>query len=264
VAALGLNPETMLKRPKEYLLEFLMLFLAVSMGFIAENIREQINEKRRAHEMIVAFRKDVEQNQYLLDSLIERNTAQIHYFDSVSHTIGFNGQPLDLQKFSAELNLWMYRFMNRKNNFEQMKSVGTLRNIKDFNLLDQILTYEQMADLAEVRATQFESDHYFNQFRSQLRDVLPSSFFLEVLHNPDFMKTLNGLNSDYEKIYSEHAGSRKADLNQLITDPAKLDRISKLFHERVIFIKLSTMSYKTLHGKGEKLIQTLKEKGYGD
>jgi hypothetical protein len=254
----------MLKRPKEYLLEFLMLFLAVSMGFIAENIREQINEKRRAHEMIVAFRKDVEQNQYLLDSLIERNTAQIHYMDSLSHTIGFNGQPLDLQKFAAELNLWMYRFMNRKNNFEQMKSVGTLRNIKDFNLLDQILTYEQMADLAEVRATQFESDHYWNQFRPQLREVFPSGFFVEALHNPKYMQALNGLNADYDKFYEAHAANRAVELKQEMSDPEKLDRISKMFHERVTFIKLSTMSYKTLHGKGEKLIQTLKKKGYGD
>ncbi|MEK0443146.1 MAG: hypothetical protein RL403_2124 [Bacteroidota bacterium] len=254
----------MLKRPKEYLLEFLMLFLAVSMGFIAENIREQINEKRRAHEMIVAFRKDVEQNQYLLDSLIERNTAQIHYMDSLSHTIGFNGQPLDLQKFSAELNLWMYRFMNRKNNFEQMKSVGTLRNIKDFDLLDQILTYEQMADLAEVRATQFESDHYWNQFRPQLREVFPSGFFVEALHNPKYMQALNGLNADYDKFYEAHAANRAVELKQVMSDPEKLDRISKMFHERVTFIKLSTLSYKTLHGKGEKLIQTLKEKGYGD
>ncbi len=241
-----------------------MLFLAVSMGFIAENIREQINEKRRAHEMIVAFRKDVEQNQYLLDSLIERNTAQIHYMDSLSHTIGFNGQPLDLQKFSAELNLWMYRFMNRKNNFEQMKSVGTLRNIKDFNLLDQILTYEQMADLAEVRATQFESDHYWNQFRPQLREVFPSGFFVEALHNPKYMQALNGLNADYDKFYEAHAANRAVELKQEMSDPEKLDRISKMFHERVTFIKLSTMSYKTLHGKGEKLIQTLKKKGYGD
>ncbi len=241
-----------------------MLFLAVSMGFIAENIREQINEKRRAHEMIVAFRKDVEQNQYLLDSLIERNTAQIHYMDSLSHTIGFNGQPLDLQKFAAELNLWMYRFMNRKNNFEQMKSVGTLRNIKDFNLLDQILTYEQMADLAEVRATQFESDHYWNQFRPQLREVFPSGFFVEALHNPKYMQALNGLNADYDKFYEAHAANRAVELKQEMSDPEKLDRISKMFHERVTFIKLSTMSYKTLHGKGEKLIQTLKEKGYGD
>jgi hypothetical protein len=241
-----------------------MLFLAVSMGFIAENIREQINEKRRAHEMIVAFRKDVEQNQYLLDSLIERNTAQIHYMDSLSHTIGFNGQPLDLQKFSAELNLWMYRFMNRKNNFEQMKSVGTLRNIKDFDLLDQILTYEQMADLAEVRATQFESDHYWNQFRPQLREVFPSGFFVEALHNPKYMQALNGLNADYDKFYEAHAANRAVELKQVMSDPEKLDRISKMFHERVTFIKLSTLSYKTLHGKGEKLIQTLKEKGYGD
>ena len=31
---------------KEYILEFAMLFLAVSMGFIAENVREKYVEKK--------------------------------------------------------------------------------------------------------------------------------------------------------------------------------------------------------------------------
>ena len=78
------------------------------------------------------------------------------------------------------------------------------------------------------------------------------------------MQALNVLNADYEKFYQEHAHIRDRDLQKLITDPEKLDWISKMFHERVTFIKLSTMTYNTLHGKGEKLIQTLKEKGYED
>ena len=35
------------KKWKEYLTEFLMLFLAVSMGFIAENVREKHTESER-------------------------------------------------------------------------------------------------------------------------------------------------------------------------------------------------------------------------
>ena len=35
---------------KEYFLEFLMIFLAVSMGFLAESLREHIVEKKREKE----------------------------------------------------------------------------------------------------------------------------------------------------------------------------------------------------------------------
>jgi hypothetical protein len=39
------------KKPwKEYFLEFLMIFLAVTMGFFAESLREHINERDRAKE----------------------------------------------------------------------------------------------------------------------------------------------------------------------------------------------------------------------
>jgi len=40
------HPEVEKKGFKEYLLEGLMIFLAVTMGFIAENIRENISEHR--------------------------------------------------------------------------------------------------------------------------------------------------------------------------------------------------------------------------
>ena len=38
------------KRSGEYFLEFLMLFLAVTLGFFAENLRERISESRREKE----------------------------------------------------------------------------------------------------------------------------------------------------------------------------------------------------------------------
>ena len=43
------------KNWKEYITEFLMLFAAVSMGFIAENIREKHIEDERAEELMHAF-----------------------------------------------------------------------------------------------------------------------------------------------------------------------------------------------------------------
>ena len=42
------HPEVEHKGFKEYLLEGLMIFLAVMMGFIAENLRENITEHHKA------------------------------------------------------------------------------------------------------------------------------------------------------------------------------------------------------------------------
>jgi hypothetical protein len=59
------------KKWKEYITEFLMLFLAVSLGFLAENLREGYVEKERSHELVSSFIKDVELNVQFLDSLIK-------------------------------------------------------------------------------------------------------------------------------------------------------------------------------------------------
>lgn len=54
-----------LKKWSELLLEFFMLFLAVTLGFFAENIRESIAEKHRKKETLEAvandFKKDIQQ-----------------------------------------------------------------------------------------------------------------------------------------------------------------------------------------------------------
>src|SRR5580704_791747 len=51
------HPQVEKKNFKEYFLEFLMIFLAVTMGFFAENIREYFAEKKNAKEYLEFFEK---------------------------------------------------------------------------------------------------------------------------------------------------------------------------------------------------------------
>ena len=54
-----------------------MIFVAVSMGFIAENIREHYVEKERSNELVSSFIKDVETNIIYIDSLMKNNHSLI-------------------------------------------------------------------------------------------------------------------------------------------------------------------------------------------
>ena len=56
------HPHVEKKGFKEYILEGLMIFLAVSMGFIAENIREKIVDNEKEKEYIFSNTWDVKQN----------------------------------------------------------------------------------------------------------------------------------------------------------------------------------------------------------
>ncbi len=53
------HPHVEKKSFKEYLLEGLMIFLAVTMGFIAENVREKIVENHREKEFAITLMEDL-------------------------------------------------------------------------------------------------------------------------------------------------------------------------------------------------------------
>src|SRR5215470_17399068 len=56
------------KKWKEYFLEFVMIFLAVTMGFFAEQIRERHVEKERLHNYFRSMVLDINRNVIALDS----------------------------------------------------------------------------------------------------------------------------------------------------------------------------------------------------
>ena len=164
------------KKWKEYVTEFLMLFLAVSMGFIAENIREKHTENERSEELMQAFIMDIKENQKQLDSLIVNNKRMAYYYDSLAFSHSFSNKKIDLKELADYLDLWVYRFNNKKTIFEQMKSTGALRYIQEKEILNAVLRYEESANFAEVRSM-IETDQYNNEFRPALAKILPLSFF---------------------------------------------------------------------------------------
>lgn len=66
------------KKFGEYLLEFFMLFLAVFLGFIAENIRESKVEKQRAKEYILSFYEDLKNDTGRINTLIAYDQQKIN------------------------------------------------------------------------------------------------------------------------------------------------------------------------------------------
>jgi hypothetical protein len=64
------------KKWKEYITEFIMLFLAVSLGFFAENIREQQVEKHREISYLQNVHEDLKLDLINVDTVI--NLSLIH------------------------------------------------------------------------------------------------------------------------------------------------------------------------------------------
>jgi hypothetical protein len=82
----------------EYFLEFLLLFLAVFLGFVAENQREHIAEQKRALQYISSFYEDLKIDHRQLEDLVPRFKKKDLRLDTmltllktVSKSTGANG-----------------------------------------------------------------------------------------------------------------------------------------------------------------------------
>ncbi len=137
------------KKWTEYLLEFFMLFLAVFLGFVAENIREHSVERTREKEYMVSIVNDLKTD--------TSNLAQnIRSFDGI-----LNGQDSILRNFNSIgkiLSPFMQRRMGDLTGFpdfvysdgtiQQLKNSGGLRLLHNRKVVDSILVYD-----AEVSKT---------------------------------------------------------------------------------------------------------------
>lgn len=66
------------KKWNEYLLEFFMLFLAVFLGFLAENFREHQVEKEKAKQYLFSFYEDLENDTSRINALVEYDHNKIN------------------------------------------------------------------------------------------------------------------------------------------------------------------------------------------
>jgi hypothetical protein len=92
------------KNFKEYFLEFLMIFLAVTMGFFAENIREYFADKEHAHQLSEQLLQDLKKDTTNLNVNISR---EIFLKKSADTLFDLLQQPLakvDLKKMEQLVN----------------------------------------------------------------------------------------------------------------------------------------------------------------
>ena len=182
------------KKVTEYILEFFMLFLAVSLGFLAENIREHYVERERAHELVESFMKDVEINIGYLDSLINSDRKMIFKNDSSINYLLTN-EEIKLDSFYNFLPVTSYRYLNNNETYDQMKSSGSLRYIKDTTLLRKVINYNNASKAAEFRSVTQEYDYTAHEYIDALQKWMPPEIAVKrhakpYLTNPLFKRMI--------------------------------------------------------------------------
>lgn len=127
--------------PISSLIEMLIFFSAISLGFIVENYREDYSEKKNSEKLISSLLIDLKGDLKRFDEFTELRKSLIndvyHFIDDIEKN-GLNNYNLEQQiLFAKAIFNWTY-FKPNIANIEQIISSGALRYLGEDELIYQI------------------------------------------------------------------------------------------------------------------------------
>ena len=154
------------KKFTHYLWEFLMLFLAVFCGFLAENFREHQVENRRERQFIYSMIDDVKLDTTALNGILLRRLRRKEMFDSLSLLVNSpqkNNYVSRLYFFGRHMQrLQPVVFTYNDRTIQQLKYGGNMRLIKKPAVADAIVLYD--AAVRDLYTTQERENDYMLQY----------------------------------------------------------------------------------------------------
>ena len=146
------HTHTARKKWTHYFWEFIMLFLAVFCGFLAENIREHKIERHRAKQFAVSLLNDIKADTTALRIAIDFGDKKIQSVDSLVALLGLSNEKWnDTLVYTYEGIAGRVRsFEHNSGTYEQMKASGSLRYFKQ-ELTDLLNQYDVQARKTGVR-----------------------------------------------------------------------------------------------------------------
>ncbi|HLY69768.1 MAG TPA: hypothetical protein VKR53_08560 [Puia sp.] len=138
------HPKAEKKNLKEYFLEFLMIFLAVTMGFFAENLREHIGDKGKEREYLSSMVNELAYD----TSQYNRALKKIYYLRPILDSLFINLHEAGrfnyvlLGKWNTPINETRLSYLPTMPTIQQLTGSGNLRLIDNKAVLNKILEYQ--------------------------------------------------------------------------------------------------------------------------
>jgi hypothetical protein len=205
------HTHTARKKWTHYLWEFLMLFLAVFCGFLAEYQLEHIIENQREKKYISSFIEDLKADTTFITKYVKAKIEKRKDHDSLiwylnSATPNQYGQRIYFigRQLTRGLN-----FFPADGTIKQLKNSGGLRLIKDQQASDSILAYDQAID--RILLTQSRQENEITEIRPMMgklmdANVLETMVYGDVIHPPSGNPALRTIDKEFilDFIYAIH------------------------------------------------------------
>jgi hypothetical protein len=142
------------KNWKSYFWEFLMLFLAVTLGFFVENQREHYVESVRARDFSKTLVKDLQNDTAAIQAQKRSADTYIAIADTLFMLSESKLDGRNAARFSiyTRFMYWTTSITWNRATFEQIKNSGSLRYFKNHGLLEKMMKYEALVNEIQMEA----------------------------------------------------------------------------------------------------------------
>jgi len=211
------HPKVEKKKFKEYFLEFLMIFLAVTLGFFAENIREKITDNEHAKIYAATMVNDLSADTAALKSYISYWSYAANNVDTLFQLLSvhpLNEIPTGKLYWYGLFGGATTVFISNDATFQQMKSAGALRYFNN-DLVQKVAQYDQLIRRMKIYEDQDEgiwievrkirSQIFYVKFNEAANSVYQSNKFSPDQKRLDsFMQTNPPLLSNDKAVFNQY------------------------------------------------------------
>ena len=149
------------KKISEYFTEFLMLFLAVTLGFFAENVREHQIEKEREVQLMKSMVADLNKNEILLKTQFDALTVRKISCDSLAYLLNAKDRDnygADIYMNARKLGYYGREYPLATRSLDQLKNSGMFRLIQFTDVADSLSQYDNLKTQYEQAIKWFFED----------------------------------------------------------------------------------------------------------
>jgi len=218
------NPADKTRKRKwgKYLLEFLMLFLAVFLGFLAENIREDKVESESEKVYMYSMLEDLKSDTTQLSIFRHLRIKRVEIVDSLVFLLSsadYSANLNDIYFFGRSVSLNIDFFPNDRT-ILQLKNSGGLRLVHNTVVSNSIMNYDQKMRSLVFLLTQEQLQRM--EYRKIASGIFNGIVFNSMIDNYDVIKKpINNpalFNSDataINELINNAQYLKKVDMNQI-------------------------------------------------
>jgi hypothetical protein len=195
------------KKWGEYFLEFLMIFLAVTLGFFAENIRERVTESHREKEFAKQLYLELKEDSVVVSQKVSERKSKEKTMDYIASYLKDSSLDKLSEDFYPALTISLYlinryAFEPKDGMLSQLRNSGSLRYFKSVHL--QKLLGDLSVYISNIR---FRNDQEYQFFANPIKPFMVKYFdfdWLTSLRNVNDSVSIADVLYNIEK-YNFHA-----------------------------------------------------------